>query len=288
MRCRLAIIGNDLVCTVDGAMDARVPLTDPTLARMDGWAAQYKRAVERDDAGALVDVGRAMLESLQTGGWVAQWVRGTGDRVLEIAVDDDESRAARVVLDLPWELLADSGGLLAADATQPFVVVRSLGRAADDVPAQPMHRDLAVMFTAASPQGQQRLDFEAEETAILAATDRLPVQVAVEESGCAAFLKERLADEGPFEAVHVSCHGGLHEGIPRLALETPVGELAPLTPGEFASTLGEVKPPLVFVSACRTADSSGGFTEPFRSLSSRMRRCRREISERQPVRRWAC
>jgi len=25
-----------------------------------------------------------------------------------------------------------------------------------------------------------------------------------------------------------------------------------------------------------------------RSLSSRMRRCRREISERQPVRRWAC
>jgi hypothetical protein len=54
-------------------------------------------------------------------------------------------------------------------------------------PARPVHRDLAVMFMAASPEGHGALNLEAEESAILAATERLAVQVAVEESGCALF-----------------------------------------------------------------------------------------------------
>lgn len=263
MRGRLVILGTDLVCKLDQAPNARLPLTKQALGKLHGWSWQYGQAVEHDDPGTLVAVGREMFDWLNTDGWATRWLRGTGVRVLDIAVDSDTAETSRSVLDLPWELLADRQGFLAADTTQPFVVVRSLGRAADDQPAQPAYRDLAVMFMAASPEGQQAIEFEAEEAAILAATERLAVQVVPEESGCPEFLKDQLAREGPFEAVHVSCHGGILGGVPQLALETPEGELELVTPGDFADVLGENKPPLVFLSACRTADSGAEFAEPF-------------------------
>lgn len=99
------------------------------------------------------------------------------------------------------------------------------------------------------------LDFEAEEAAILGATDRLPMQLFVEESGCAEFLKDRLVQEGPFEAVHLSCHGDIDPDTgPILLLETPEGRKASCSPGALSSTIGENKLPLVFLSACRTAE----------------------------------
>ena len=263
MRGRLGLLGADLVCGLHQTDDVRISLSDQILGRMDSWVSRYRLAVEHDDAGSLVDVGREMFDWLDGDGWATRWLRSTGARWLEIAVDNDATDAARLLLDLPWELLADRQSLLAADPTQPLVVVRGVGRSEHDEPAQPAHHDLAIMFMAASPEGQQVLDFEAEEAAILSATDPLPVQVVVEESGCAAFLKDRLAREGPFEVVHVSCHGGVHGGVPQLALETPEGELELVSPGDFVGVLGEDKAPLVFVSACHTAESGTGFTEPF-------------------------
>ena len=122
------------------------------------------------------------------------------------------------------------------------------------------------MYMAAAPEGQQELDFEAEEVAILSATARLPMHLFVEESGCQDFLKDRLAQEGPFEVVHVSCHGDIHQDLgPVLVLGSPEGGLALATTGEIAHTLGERKAPLVFLSACRTAesfDSRGGKEKP--------------------------
>jgi tetratricopeptide (TPR) repeat protein len=267
MRARLSILGNDLVCTygrADRSVDTRIPLTVSTLGQMRAWVEQYREAVEHNDLSLLLSVGRGMFDWLAGSGWVSDWLRGAGDRVLEAAVDSDEAEVARLLLDLPWEVLADEHDFLAADATQPYVVLRSLGRNSDDEPAQPQHRDLAIMFMAASPEGQGALDFDAEEAAVLAATDRLPVQVAVEESGCAVFLKDRLTQDGPFEVVHISCHGNIRNDGPVLMLETPEGEPAFTTPGDFAGALGERKAPLVFLSACRTAESSSGdFTEPF-------------------------
>jgi tetratricopeptide (TPR) repeat protein len=204
-----------------------------------------------------------MFDWLDGDGWATRWRRGSGSRVLEVAVDNDGADIARAVLELPWELLADRQGFLAADQTQPLVVVRSLGRRADDEVVQPDHRDLAVMFMAASPEGQRVLDFEAEESAILEATERLAVQVVVEESGCGELLKDRIGGEGAFEVVHVSCHGAILDGVPKLALETVAGELDLVSPGDFAVVLGEHKPLLVFVSACQTAESGSEFAEPF-------------------------
>ena len=219
-----------------------------------------------DDAADLIGLGREMLQLLDESGWASRWLRGAGDRELEVAVEETESHPTRALLDLPWEVLANREGFLANDHVQRFVVFRSIGRSEGQKPMAPRHRDLAVMFMAAAPRGQQELDFEAEEAGILEATARLPVQLVVEESGCPDFLKDRLSQEGPFEAVHVSCHGTIEEGVgPVLALETPEGDLALTDPGDFAAVLGHEKPPLAFLSACRTAEDSDPrlVSEPF-------------------------
>jgi hypothetical protein len=76
---------------------------------------------------------------------------------------------------------------------------------------------LTVLFMAASPEGQQPLDFEGEERAILQATSGLPVEVVVEETGTARELGQHLAGEQPVAALHLSCHGSAKG--PALALE---------------------------------------------------------------------
>jgi len=85
------------------------------------------------------------------------------------------------------------------------------------------------------------------------------MQLVPEESGRPIFLKDRLAQEGIFEAVHVSCHGHIIDGEgPVLALETPEGDLDLTTAGDFANVLGERKAPLVFVSACERTGTTRG------------------------------
>ncbi len=271
MRARITIIGTDILCESEGdahASDIRIPLNDDTLARLKGYTQQYKSALDSDDPPLLAGLGATIFDWLDEGGWASRWVKGSGDRVFEIAVDDPGDHTAGALLDMPWETLARKGDFLAADPIQSFVVFRSIGRGADSMPARPAYRDLAVMFMAAAPEGLRELDFEAEEAAILNATERLPVQVVVEESDCADFLKDRLAQDGPFEVVHISCHGDiLRDGGPALAFETPEGDLALITPGDFARALGERKPPFVFLSACHTAEASAGngaeVIEPF-------------------------
>jgi hypothetical protein len=95
-----------------------------------------------------------------------------------------------------------------------------------DVFCAPVRGDLQVLFMAAAPEGQKVLDFEAEEAAILEATrGAARVHVAVEESGALDGISLRLtSEEGPFEALHLSCHGEiLAKRGPVLLLETLEG-----------------------------------------------------------------
>ncbi|MBM5817934.1 MAG: CHAT domain-containing protein, partial [Cyanobacteria bacterium K_Offshore_surface_m2_239] len=259
MRARIRLLGDDLLLRLEGEEESdagRFPLTEATLARLREWTSRYRRSVRADDPSSLAAIGAELVAWLDAAGGMTRWLRGTGERWLEVAVDHGGTEAAAALLDLPWEVLARGGDFLAADPTQPFLVFRGLARGANARPASPAHRDLALMFMAASPRGQRELDFEAEEAAILQATARLPLQVVVEESGCGAFLKDRLAREGPFDSVHLSCHGDLlPNGDPVLALESPEGELALVSPGDLVAILGEEKAALVFLSACRTAEA---------------------------------
>jgi hypothetical protein len=137
---------------------------------------------------------------------------------------------------------------------QLFIVIRRIGDRRKPLVAR--HADLQLMFMVAAPQGQRDLDFEAEEAAILEATQRLPLRLVVEETGSREFLGERLnSDEGPFEALHLSCHGDIDVTAgPILLLESAEGGLDKVGPGGIVEALGFDPPPLVVLSACRTAE----------------------------------
>jgi CHAT domain-containing protein len=88
----------------------------------------------------------------------------------------------------------------------------------------------------------------------------------VEESGSAPLLAERIATDGPFEALHISCHGDIDRGCgPYLMLEDEAGERAAAFVADMVRCLGdaEQRPPLVFLSACRTAEQQARSGESF-------------------------
>ena len=262
---RIEVVGSRV--RLAGHAEASLDLNEATLARWSDWTARYRAATGPIAPGTLLDLGREMFGWLDAGGWVRAWADAGGARRLEIAAQARPTEDERKLLDLPWELLADATGHLAADAITPFEVWRRVGPAGD--PVEPAHRDLSLLFMAASPRGGGRaLDYEAEEATILGATERLGLSLSVEESGCAEFLGERLDGEEAFEAIHLSCHGDVlsaeaaarfvkqgAEAGPALLLETPEGGLAFISPGRLARVWGGTPPGLVFLSACRTAES---------------------------------
>src|SRR5258706_5185560 len=66
---------------------------------------------------------------------------------------------------------------------------------------------LALVFMAASPRGARELDYEGEETAIMAAVGSTKLDLLVEESGNPRGLGERLTEYAAMQALHLSCHG---------------------------------------------------------------------------------
>ena len=220
------------------------------------WSQRYDLAVRQDREMALIDIGIEMFRWLDASGAAGAWLKAPGDRALEISVPGDGSDIETALLDAPWELLATEFGPLVADELRLFVVTRRIGRPASA--PEPLHRELRMMFMAAAPIGHSELDFEAEEAAILRATQNAQrVQMVVEETGSLELLKERLAsDEGPFEALHLSCHGGIDSKLgPALSFETDLGDEHPVTPGALIDALPRPLPSLVALSACRTAET---------------------------------
>ena len=109
------------------------------------------------------------------------------------------------LLRAPWELLADGRGFLAGDVGLGFSPVRRVGRRKDS-PAPDEHR-LGLVFMAASPSGAKDLDYEKEETAIMAAVGSTKLDLLVEESGEPKELGKRLVEYKAMQALHLSCHG---------------------------------------------------------------------------------
>lgn len=252
-------IGSDVLCQSADPAAGELRLAGGSLQQLlADCAARYESAVRRGLDGELLAIGRSLFDALDGNGWASAWARAPGVRALEVRVDDHGTPLAHALLDAPWELLATTEGHLADDAVQLFAVVRRIGAAG--APFAPAHRDLHILFMAAAPQGESVLDFEGEEAAILDATHGLPLQLVVEESGSARFLGERLHLDGPCEALHLSCHGTIDgSGRPLLALEDEVGERALTDAAALASQLGDpARTPLLFLSACRSAEEAGG------------------------------
>ncbi len=229
MKATLQIMGADLLVRAPGSAVPEIRLDGAEAeGRLKDWAKRYDAATRVSDAAALFAIGREMVQWLDASGWASAWIGATGARQLEILVASAEPPLAQALLDAPWELLAGSDGHLADDAVQLFELARRIG--APGAAWAPRHADLQLLFMAAAPDQVQALNFEEEEAGILEATARLPLHLFVEESGNVEFCGERLTQEGPFEALHLSCHGDLDPaGGAVLALEDEIGGLA-LTP----------------------------------------------------------
>jgi len=229
--------------------------------RLRAWAERYERAARSDDADSeLLEIGREMALWLDDSDWLGNWLRRPGARRLIVQSPAAEHELGRLLHDAPWELLTGPGaasGHLAGDPLRPLAVARRLG--APENPQQPLYGDLCLLFMAAAPQGETVLDFEAEESGILDATRSLhQLLLTVEESGSLAGLQQRLgASEGVApDIVHLSCHGGVDDGLPVVYLEDQRGERHPVPSAELAAVLAasagaELR--LVVLSACGTA-----------------------------------
>ena len=215
--------------------------------------------------GSLIGLGRELYEWLDGDeGQLARLMdQAPRPVVFEVRGPRLPSEAGWAVLRAPWELLALPGGegFLASDALDRFCVVRRLGPEGTRPGLDGFRLGLA--FMASSPRGQRELDFEAEESAILAAVGEAHIDLLVEDTGDPEQLAARLAGAGGMPVVHLSCHG-LNAwrpepgaaAVPILAMENEAGGDRLTTAGELAKLLAD-RPGnglrLVFLSACLTA-----------------------------------
>ena len=127
-------------------------------------------------AGDLLEFGRRLWRWLDGDGRVLSRLVKSG-MVVAIACGEEFSP-------LPWEILADEVGFL---VDRGIVVVRwgGDGRSlvVSTVAPKPFQLNLLLMATAPESGGAS-LQFEQEEGRIIAATDRVGLQLVVEESGC--------------------------------------------------------------------------------------------------------
>ncbi|WP_321533171.1 CHAT domain-containing protein [uncultured Desulfuromonas sp.] len=256
--------GADLLCRSEARpAEVRIP-GEQALPALEDWASRYDAAVRRGGEEELLAIGRDMFNWIDSSGWASAWAKAPGPRFLELQIDDLGEPLAQALLDAPWELLASPASYLADDGVQIFEVVRRIGDKAGTI--VPRHSDLQLMFMAAAPRGASVLNFEAEESAILDATSRLPLHLIVEESGAAEYLGERLHLDGPFEALHLSCHGDIDPQRGHvLVLEDETGKRADADANDIVKLLGDPeRTPLVFLSACRTAEQAGKNNEDAR------------------------
>lgn len=261
--------------------DGSLPITQETREKWGSWIRRYCKAVPISSHDLLRPIGLEIFAWLDSGGWATNWLDSGGARRLEIGADAGIADDQRLLLSLPWELLGNNQGYFAEDSVQPFEIWRRVG--AEEIPPKPRHKDLSLLFMAASPRDSgPELDFEREEAAILSATEELSLSLAVEESGCVDFLATRARQQEAFDAYHFSCHGDVLDGKaasrlankgacegPNLILETQDGYQDFVSPEKLAKVWENDPPSLVFLSACRTSEEPQDLAEAFTARLAR-------------------
>lgn len=163
---------------------------------------------------------------------------------------------------LRWEVLHGPAGWLFDGVRAPALIVQVGGPARSRPQGRPLGT-LRVLFMAASPRGvQPELDYEAEEERVLSATapfvedGRLRLDV-VEDGNLEALSTQLKASR--YDAVHLTCHGGMTPAGPRLVFEDSTGDRRDVSAEELAEALNAcAEPPgLIMVSACHSADPTG-------------------------------
>ncbi len=175
---------------------------------------------------------------------------------LILAIATDEGLAQQ-----PWELLHDGKSFL-VEQRPPVIPVRWVATGQDPIAiaSAPQNRPLNVLFMATSPSGVEPvLDYEAEEAQILTATQRTPVDLRVEESGCLSELGYVVGEyeSGYFDVFHLTGHA-THTDRPCFLTESEYGDRVDSPAEAIVDALQHPLPPLLFLSGCRTGYAADG------------------------------
>ncbi|MBA2592793.1 MAG: CHAT domain-containing protein [Gammaproteobacteria bacterium] len=194
------------------------------------------------------------------------WLDG-GERWITAEIEAAANQAPVLVLaiamphrlaHLPWEVLHD-GTTFLVHAINPPVLPMRWQKGANSAQV-PQNRPLQALFMASSPAHVEPvLDYEHEEAVILEATERRPLDLTVEESGCLDELGELVRDYGAgyFDVLHLTGHADhAQDGRPVFLLEDSEGRRADATALAIAKELPRPRPPLVFLSGCRTGQNA--------------------------------
>ncbi|MEM7160762.1 MAG: CHAT domain-containing protein, partial [Myxococcota bacterium] len=252
------------LCIDDGTnAPIRRPWAEADGSALTELAREYAQAVKLNaDLQTFEELGRRLTAWLDgESSWWSTLLRKTPTALgLEVVLPEATDDTAQALHQAPWEILAGPMGCAALDPRIRLSVWRRLG---PPTPSPPPREALSVLFMAAAPEGSTALDYEQEETAVLSATEGLPLELFVEETGTAMELGVRLGQLGtqaPVRVVHLSCHGTIvHDKDepprPVLTLEDEVGgehlvdaEMLLEHTGPAIKNLG-----LLFLSACLTA-----------------------------------
>ena len=126
---------------------------------------------------------------------------------------------------------------------------------------EPENRSLKILFMACSPRDTKPvLDFEKEEEKIFEITKDLPVEIDVEDTGSLEGLEDRLKTN-KYDVVHITGHASLHKnGNPYFLMEDEEGFQVKVSPSELREKLDLNLPRLVFLSGCRTGESTAAYS----------------------------
>ncbi len=226
--------------------------------------AEIKKLIDRAETDYYT---RIPVENATTGQVLYNWL-DKSDRLLANALNQPHQQGLIVVIasdkglaNLPWELLHD-GEYFLVEKTPPIIPVRWVSNGKPIVRANsPQNRPLNVLFMATSPLGvEPALDYEAEEGQILEATQRTPVDLRVEESGCLTELGYvvREYEKGHFDIFHLIGHATHQDRKPCFLTEDEFGNRVYSSTAEIAEALQSSLPLLIFLSGCRTGYSSDG------------------------------
>lgn len=121
------------------------------------------------------------------------------------------------------------------------------------------NRPLKLLFMACSAQEvTPKLDFEGEEETIFRVTEKLPIDMEVEDSGSLEGLRQRLETE-TFDVMHISGHADIdYNSQPFFIMENETGQRQDVFPLELwrgALKENEENLRLLFLSGCRTGET---------------------------------
>ncbi|MGH9842895.1 MAG: CHAT domain-containing protein, partial [Blastocatellia bacterium] len=218
---------------------------------------------------ALVDdyYRRNTPKLAEIGARLYRWLDGPSERWL--ARESDGPAGTAVYVDvverlrhLPWELLNDQGRYLCHNAFRPFTPIRLAAKSLR--PHQRENRPLRILFMACSAEDiKPVLQYEHEESSILKSAGKYDIELVVEERGSVEGLAERLTlygddgGKGYFDVLHLTGHADVNdENEPIFWMENDLGFGVAVTANSIARSFAGNWPRLVFLSGCKTAQSS--------------------------------